>query len=984
MTGKELLQIIFRKGDLINNFEVINSEVLEDIMCISYEMIHKKSGAKLIYLQTNDTENLFSIAFRTFPVDDTGLPHILEHTVLCGSKRYPVKDPFVELLKTSLATFLNAMTYPDKTVYPCASTNEQDFLNLVRVYCDAVFNPLITKEHFKQEGHHFNIAESDGEEKLTVEGVVYNEMKGVYSDMDGIIGREESRSIMPETIYGRDSGGNPSSIPDLTYEKFKRYHSKYYHPSNSYIIIYGSFEIAKTLQLLDEEFLNRFNALKLNLCMPRQPRWIKPVRKSIPYPVLADEKNENKTATTINFLTNPITDTITSLSMAVLEMYLLDNASSPLKKALMDSKLGEALTSSGYADYQHDTFFTVGLKGINPRDNHKIEKIILDTCKNEAMKGFDKNKVDAAFHKLFIDSKEIQSSYPLTIMERVYDYWLYDSDPLTLLKLNNYLKELKFMVDSKSNFLENILLKQIVNNKHYCTISFLPDPDYQSRTDEEFETKMKSLKASMSEENLLKIKSEAKRLEELQSKPNSPETLKTLPRLKLSDINKEAYNYPVKIRNASTTNIITSDIFSNGISYLDLAFDVSSLPEELFNAMALFKSIFLKMGTDKHSYTQMAELEASYTGGIASSLVSDGNFDNFEAYNPFVTIYSKCLEENFEKTLSILNENIIHCEFKDIKRLRELVLQKRTNLKSSILSAGSSYAVMYASKYLTKNMYLSEITNGISHLRYLNTLAENFDGEKEKLIENLYKIKSLMLNSNSLTASFIGTNKHNQMLDSWTPTLSKGSEINNPVFKLNSTLPGPKAILMPSSISYNSAVLKTVEASHPHAPALFLLSHFLTFNYLWEEIRVKKGAYGASTAYSMLNGTLSFSTYRDPCIKESYDTFRKSLDFICSKHFANEELELAIIGSLKKIDKPVRPEDAVSLSLNRHLRNSTENLRAKFRTDLLSLNEGKIKKAAETILKNAEKNFSCCTISGKKQLEKANSELNPKLIIETI
>lgn len=988
MVQKELLEIIFKEGQIIHNFEVKNITKLKDTRCIAYEMIHSKSSARLIYLQTNDTENLFSIAFRTFPKDSTGLPHILEHTVLCGSKRYPVKDPFVELLKTSLATFLNAMTYPDKTVYPCASTNEEDFHNILRVYCDAVFNPLITKEHFKQEGHHFNLVQDGkGKTKLTVEGVVYNEMKGVYSDLDGIISREESKSIMPKTIYGKDSGGNPPEIPNLTYRSFKSFHSKYYHPSNSYMIVYGSFDIKKTLRILDEEFLNRFEAINLNLTMPPQPRWSKPTRKTLPYPISPDEKGDMKSAVVINFLTNPLTETLTSLAMSIIEMYLLDNASSPLRKALIDSKLGEALTSSGYGDFQHDTFFTIGLKGINPKSSSEIEELIISTCKEEAQKGFDKTKIDAAFHKLFLDSKEIQSSYPLTIMDRVYEYWLYEADPLAMLKINEHLENLRTLVLNQNSYLEKILMEQIVNNKHYCVMTFVPDNKYHVKLDKKFEDEMKKLKSKMSKETLLKIKAEAKELEELQSEPNSPQALKTLPRLSLSKIDKKNINYDVGIKSLPNSTLVTSDVFSNGISYVNLAFNISALPEDLFNPMALFKSIFLKMGTKKHSYTEMAELEASYTGGIASGLVSDGNFDNADSYKPCLTVYSKCLDENFDRMLSILNESITECEFSNQKRLKELILQKRTNLKSGIISSGSSYAVMYASKDLNQNMYLSEVTNGITHLRYLNKIADNFEAEKISLIDNLYRIKELLLKSKHSWASFVGDNSFEKNLQSWIKTMTSSNPLSckSCTSSLHSSKPASSyGVAMSSSVSYNSAIFKTVEASNIYAPALFLIAHYLTYNYLWDEIRVKRGSYGANSSYSMLNGTFAFSTYRDPCVKESYDTFQKALELVCSKKIGHEQLELAIIGSLKKIDRPIRPEDAVAISLNRNIRNITNELRDNFRTSLLSLTPDKVKEAADSVLKNADKNLCICTISGKKQLDKANTEMSPKLIIETV
>ncbi|MBN2711756.1 MAG: insulinase family protein, partial [Planctomycetes bacterium] len=368
-------------GDELHGFRVEKITPLEELRVLAIEARHPKSGARFLHLYTEDEESLFSAAFRTPPPDDTGLPHILEHTVLCGSKRYPVKDPFVELLKTSLATFLNAMTYPDKTVYPCASMNEKDFFNLAGVYCDAVFHPLITEKHFKQEGHHYEFAEPGNTgSPLIIKGIVYNEMKGAYSDLDGIIDRNLTRSICPDNAYGKDSGGDPEIIPELTYEQFTNFHARYYHPSNALLFVHGNIPTEKHMKFLDDEYLSKFDAISIDTSIDEQPRWSEPVRATIPYPVGPEDTAEKKTAITVNFLTNDLTDPIKSLSMGILDYYLLGNAASPLRKALIDSKLGEELTDSGYANYQRDTFFTVGLKGTESEKEDEIVEIVFSVC----------------------------------------------------------------------------------------------------------------------------------------------------------------------------------------------------------------------------------------------------------------------------------------------------------------------------------------------------------------------------------------------------------------------------------------------------------------------------------------------------------------------------------------------------------------------------------------------------------------------------
>lgn len=982
-----MLKNIFFEQDSCSGFSINRVMLLEGIRSIAYEMVHTQSGAKLIYLQNDDKENLFSVAFKTPPYDDTGLPHILEHSVLCGSKRYPVKDPFVELLKTSLATFLNAMTYPDKTVYPCASMNEEDFRNIVRVYCDAVFFPLLTESHFKQEGHRFTVSGQPGKGKnctLFVQGVVYNEMKGVYSDLDGIIGREESKSILPDNCYGKDSGGDPSEIPSLTYKKFKAFHSKYYHPSNSYIIVYGSFDIKKTLEILNEEYLSKFNDKRITPVIKKQKRWTAPVVKTIRYPVERGENTKKKSAVTINFLANSLNDTLTSLAMSVLELYLLDNSSSPLRKALMDSQYGEALTNSGYADYQRDTFFTVGLKNIDRKNVAKIIELVLAVCKKEADQGLDQYRLNCVFNRLTLDALEIQSSYPLVIMDRIYDYWIYDSDPLCMLQLNHHIEKLKKLTESKPGFFEKLLLKYIVNNNHYSVLTFIPDTEYHKKMDKEQETRLKKIKNIFSKAELIKIKKESEYLAVFQGQPNSLEALATLPKLSLSKIEKNITTLNQEFVHEKNNTLIFPDLFSNGINYLNLALDLKNIPADLLDFIPIFKTVFLKMGTTRYSYTEMAEREAFYTGGISSSLSSDGSFNDYKASCPYLTIFSKSLGGNLENMLHLVFERLHECDFSDTKRLKEIILQSRTALRGGIVSAGSSYAISFAAQGISKNLWLSEKFGGITHIRFLNNLADNFKKSQELIINKLSLIKNHILKNSALSLSFIGDDSQKKIIKTWSQKVvscvQPVSDVKEEHFSKSILRSG---IVVPAAVAYNAGVFETIASSDENAPALMLIGSFLTYNYLWEEVRVKRGAYGASANYSSLNGVFGFSTYRDPCIKESLETFNGSLSALESLA-SKKQLEQAIIGTLKKLDKPIRPEDAVSLSLSRHIRNITDDYRRKFRALLLELTPEKIKHAANTILNPRMKELSICSISGKKQLEKANTELERPLKIESL
>jgi presequence protease len=981
MSLNKMPEVLFTQQQSICGFSVDNISSLPEINAKAYQMYHAKSGAHLLYLHTEDKENLFSVAFKTPPYDDTGLPHILEHTVLCGSKKYPVKDPFVELLKTSLATFLNAMTYPDKTVYPCASMNEADFHNLVNVYCDAVFFPLITEEQFKQEGHHFDFFESGNTKSpLTVKGVVYNEMKGVYSDLNGIISKEEAKSLFPNNAYGKDSGGDPNAIPSLQYNDFVRFHDTYYHPSNAYFFIYGNFDITKTLEILNKNYLAKFNKIQVNSNIKLEAKQNSPVQKTISYPLSKNEDPEKKSAVTVNFSTNNLTDTISSLSMSILENYMLDNASSPLRKALVDSKLGEALTSSGYADYQRDTYFTVGLKGTDPKAKDNITKLTIDTCKKIIENGIDKNKLESSFHKIEFHTKEIQSSYPLILMDRIFNYWLYDADPLCLLKLNSHLKTLREINTKDPRHFEKILEKYIVSNPHYSVLTFVPDKNYFRDQDIKFKKEMSSIKAGMSKNQLDNIIIEAEKLNKMHLTPNTPAALATLPKLSLSQISKKTQNIENKIYQVENRPFIVSDIYSNEINYVNLAFDLRGISEELIDYLPIFKTVFLGMGAGGYNYAEMAEREAAVTGGIGVSLFAEGKFDNPNDCFPYFSISSKALNSKFEGMLKILSDRLLSTDFNDTNRLKDIILQRRTQLRGSILNSGSSYALLHASKNINYNHSLSEKFEGLSYIRFISELAEKFEEKKDVIVTKLSKIKKFILNKNRIYISFVGAPPQEKILNKWYYDLLQTASSTEIITKSDNKFiidEISSGIIIPSNVSFNAAVFPAVKATNQNAAALLLLSQSLSYGYLWEEIRAKKGAYGARASYTTLGNSFSFSTYRDPCIKETFKTFDNVFNYIeNSMKLDSKAVEQAIIGSVKRLDRPIRPGEAAGISLIRYLRNINDEYRQEFRSNLLSLTGKDIKNIALNTLAPAYEKASRCTISGRDKLIEANKSMD--------
>jgi len=981
MTGTNRLpKVLLSAGDEPHGFIVEEVTPLPDIRCVAYQMTHQKSGACALHLHADDPENLLAIAFRTPPPDHTGLPHILEHTALCGSRKYPVKDPFVELLKTSLATFLNAMTYPDKTVYPCASMVERDFFNLAGVYCDAVFHPLLTEEHFKQEGHHFDFEEpGDTDSPLAIKGIVYNEMKGAYSDLDGIIYRDMAAGICPDNAYGYDSGGNPDYIPELTYEQFVRFHQTYYHPVNALVFLYGSISTEAHLEFLDQACLGKFDRLEMDTSIASQPRWSAPSRATHPYPIGQEDDPKGKTAVVMTFLTNDVTDATRSLSMNILDYYLLGNAASPLRKALIDSKLGQELTSSGYMDWQRDTLFTVGLKGAEPEHTDAIVELVQSVCTRLAEEGLEKEKIEAAFHRLELSSSEIGGMYPLRLMDRVYNSWLYDCDPLYHLRLKEHLAELRSRYETEEGFFEKQLRELIVENPHHTVYTYVPDKDYMAKKEEAAREKMVSVKADMSKGVLTRIAEEAAELDKVQSQPNSPEALATLPKLSLSDIPPEPFELDTTRHGIAGVPVLYTDIFSNGLSYVNLAFDLSGIDDELIDFLPLYTEAFRKMGAGDDDYVRMAEREAASTGGVGAGVSASGRVDDADHVQPFLTVSSRALDAKLPDMLEVLSDKILRGDLTDLDRLKDVILQGRVGRRSSIVSSGSHFASLYAARNLSRNCCIEERLGGVTQIQLFDKLADNFDSMRGEVVGKLARIREFFQSGPRLTASFVGGEQQFATLKEYLADLIGGLRDESPPTETSEFAQATGArdgIATPADVAFVARAFPAVGRDHPDAPVLLLLGTNLSFGYLWDQIRVKGGAYGAHAGYNALNGTFTYSSYRDPFIKETLDAYRGVADHIeNSMDLSPEGVEQAIIGTVKALDRPIRPGQAVGAALGRYLNGDSLEARKRFRTRLLELTGDDLRRVSREILGPALERSPVCVLSSREKLTAANESL---------
>ncbi len=973
------------RGDTRHGFRIEEVTPLPDLYAVAYRGVHVWSGARLLHLHAPDEENLLALAFRTPPTDSTGLPHILEHTVLCGSRRYPVKDPFVELLKTSLATFLNAMTYPDKTVYPCASMNRKDFFNAAGVYCDAVFHPLITEQHFRQEGHHLAFADpADPDSPMIVKGIVFNEMKGVYSTLDGVLGRAMEQ-LFPDNAYGLDSGGDPERIPDLTYAQFKEFHRRYYHPSNAFIFLYGDIPTVDHLEFLDREYLRHFTRLEIDTAIRPQPFWSAPRRLDLPYPAAPDDDPARRTALLVGWLCNPITDYLEAAGLDLLGEYLLGHAGSPLRKALVDSKLGEDLTHEGYDAWRRDTMFSVGLKGSAPDRLDDFVRLTLDTCRALADRGLDPAILEACFHQAELDARDVPPQYPLHLMNRVYNSWIYDGDPLLLLRPRDILAQARRRLADDPSWLAGLLRRRLVENPHRLEVVCRPDPGLNARREAAWADRMKAAAARLDRPAREHVAAEARRLDELQQAPNSPAALATLPRLRLADVPPEPQRLDVAVHDCAGRPLLRSDVFANGLSHVELALDLSGLPDDLWDWLPLFTDALSKTGAEGSDFAELARREAACCGGIEAAASVTGVYDNPDRVRPLLTVGGTALDENLPAMLDILLARLQHADFRDGARLRDIIRQGRVRRRNAILHAGNAYAAAYAARGLSLNAALAERLTGVSQVRFFERLVAQAGDDLPGIVARLERLRSLILKRARLYASFVGADAPFDVLRDRLFRFSEGLGAGRKapaalIGERQAPEPRREGVALPSDVAYVALAVPAVGASHPLAPALHVLATHLSYDYLWTTVRVRGGAYGAGAGYQSGVGIWTFSSYRDPNVAQTLAAYRRVPEVVRAMDRSAGAVEQMIIGTLKSLDRPIRPGQAVSLALARRLTGWTDTARREYRARLLAVRGEDLLQASESILAPQLDRAPVCVVGGRALLETAGRDDPPSTL----
>ena len=961
---------------------------LKEINSLFYLLEHTPTGTRHAHISNNDKENTFSVAFKTVPSDSTGVAHILEHTALCGSRKFPVRDPFFSMLKRSLSTFMNAFTASDWTMYPFSTQNRNDFYNLMDVYLDSTFFPTIEELSFKQEGHRLELADDTQDTdslKLVYKGVVYNEMKGAMSSPNQVMVRSILNAIYPETTYSYNSGGDPAVIPQLTHDQLKAFHRRHYHPSNAFFYTYGNLPLSDHLKFIHDKILIHFKPIDPKTDVPPHPRWPSPERKTYPYPLDKNEDPTKKCQACVAWLTADIQDSFEILILALLEKILLGNSASPLRKALIDSKLGSSLCDgTGYDADNRDTLFVCGLKDVEKSDAGEVETIIFDVLKSLSKHGIDKQIIESAVHQIEFRRKEITNTpypYGIKLLLAFAGSWFHGGDPVKILQFDADLKRLRHEI-SKGPFLENRIRKYFLDNPHRVLLSLVPDQFMEEKELERVSAELDRIKNGILPSELEKIKRDTRTLKKLQEEK---EDISCLPTLELEEIPKEIQRVKPSASfpsiPATCYQQATSDIF-----YFLTVAGSGLLSEQRLPLVPFFCHAFSKVGTSVHDYVEMAQRIDAYTGGIGLSCDARTGFDDSGACLPIVAFSGKCLVRNQSNMFEIIEELLCKFDFSDLDRLKSLFLEYRSGLESMIVQNGHRLAMTLASRNFSVSNALSESWNGIHQLQTIKKITDNLTEKTLKSVsEELFEIGGILFTKNNLRTALIGEDHAISAAASPIATLQNGLKEGSESLKSSHGFRPPEIDVFDavpregwstsSAVSFVAAAFKAVRLEHDDAPALSVISKILRSMYLHREIREKGGAYGGFAIYNPEYGVFHFGSYRDPHIVSTLKVYNGARDFIRSGDYSNENVKEAILQVCSEIDKPDPPGPAARKAFFRKIVSLSDEMRKRFKENLLSITRHQVMDAAEKYFQDMDDRQAVAVISSEDRLKSANREL---------
>lgn len=932
-------------------YEILDEHRVEDVQSDGFILRHKKSGARIAILSNNDDNKVFYISFRTPPEDETGVPHIIEHTTLCGSKKFPVKDPFIELAKGSLNTFLNAMTYPDKTVYPVASCNDQDFKNLMDVYLDAVFNPNITKyeEIFKQEGWHYELTGKDDE--LKINGVVYNEMKGAYSSPDEVLSSQIYRSLFPDNTYSKDSGGNPEYIPKLTYEAYLDFYHKYYHPSNSYIYLYGDMDVVERLEWLDKEYLSLYDYKKVNSEINKQPAFNEIKNVEAQYSITMDDSQENKTYLSYNRVVGDTLDKMLYQAFDVLDYALVSSPGAPVKQALIDAGIGDDVYGSYDAGILQPVFSFVA-KNANASQADEFESIIENTLKEVVKTGINKEALLAGINSSEFKFREADfGQFPKGLLFGLncLDSWLFDDmKPFIHLECLGTFAKLRKAVDT--DYFEKLIQEYLLDNTHGSSVTVKPKRGLGNEREEALAKELSDYKASLSDEEIKKLIEDTEHLKKYQEEPSPDEDLRKLPMLTRADMKKNAMPFSNIEDELLDVKVVRHDIESNGIDYISFLFDAGDFAQSELGYLGFFTNALGLVSTEKYSYTDLANATNIYTGGISTGTASHPDIKDRNNFVFKFEVKLKVLEKNLDKALELMEQMLLSSDFTDTKRLGELVAQIKARLQANLSSSGHLVAAMRSMSSFSRYALYQDELKGIAFYRSICRIEKELSESPKSVSDKLAAIAKKLFARNRMLISFTGNNEAygnaKPSLEKVIAGFNKMSVVGNQAEVHFNT--AKEAFIDASQIQYVAKTGDFICEGYEYTGALRLLRIILSYDYLWINVRVKGGAYGCMNTF-LRSGESYFVSYRDPNLSDTLDVYDRIPEYI--KSFSPDERDMTkyIIGTFSALDTPMNPEAKGSRSLSAYLEGITYEQIQKERNEILNAQPEDIRRLADLV-----------------------------------
>lgn len=953
-------------------YEILDEHRVEDVQSDGFILRHKKSGARIAILSNNDDNKVFYIGFRTPPEDETGVPHIIEHTTLCGSKKFPVKDPFIELAKGSLNTFLNAMTYPDKTVYPVASCNDQDFKNLMDVYLDAVFNPNITKyeEIFKQEGWHYELTGKDDE--LKINGVVYNEMKGAYSSPDEVLSSQIYRSLFPDNTYSKDSGGNPEYIPKLTYEAYLDFYHKYYHPSNSYIYLYGDMDVVERLEWLDKEYLSLYDYKKVNSEINKQPAFDEIKNVEAQYSITMDDSQENKTYLSYNRVVGDSLDEMLYQAFDVLDYALVSSPGAPVKQALIDAGIGDDVYGSYDAGILQPVFSFVA-KNANASQADEFESIIENTLKEVVKTGINKEALLAGINSSEFKFREADfGQFPKGLLFGLncLDSWLFDDmKPFIHLECLGTFAKLRKAVDT--DYFEKLIQEYLLDNTHGSSVTVKPKRGLGNEREEVLAKELSDYKASLSDEEIKKLIEDTEHLKKYQEEPSSDEDLRKLPMLTRADMKKNAMPFSNIEDELLDVKVVRHDIESNGIDYISFLFDAGDFAQSELGYLGFFTNALGLVSTEKYSYTDLANATNIYTGGISTGTASHPDIKDRNNFVFKFEVKLKVLEKNLDKALELMEQMLLSSDFTDTKRLGELVAQIKARLQANLSSSGHLVAAMRSMSSFSRYALYQDELKGVAFYRSIFRIEKELSESPKSVSDKLAAIAKKLFARNRMLISFTG---NNEAYGNAKPSLkkvitgfNKMSAVGNQAEVHFNT--AKEAFIDASQIQYVAKTGDFICEGYEYTGALRLLRIILSYDYLWINVRVKGGAYGCMNTF-LRSGESYFVSYRDPNLSDTLDVYDRIPEYI--KSFSPDERDMTkyIIGTFSALDTPMNPEAKGSRSLSAYLEGITYEQIQKERNEILNAQPEDIRRLAD-LVEAVLKKDSICVIGNENMIKES-------------